>query len=166
MEIVLRATVTFAFLLLLTRGLRRRTLADMAPFEMILLIVVGDIVQQGITQEDMSLTGSVIAVSTFGFWVTVISYLPWRFEALAKVVDGVPVLLVRDGEPIEPGLEPVFAEHGVHPLVVDGRVRVDPVALRIHREREHLRQRGALQQDLVPRHQVRQEVQFLLVHLE
>lgn len=101
MEIVLRATVTFAFLLLLTRGLRRRTLADMAPFEMILLIVVGDIVQQGITQEDMSLTGSVIAVSTFGFWVTVISYLTWRFEALAKVVDGVPVLLVRDGEPIE-----------------------------------------------------------------
>ncbi len=104
MEIVLRATVTFAFLLLLTRGLRRRTLGDMAPFEMILLVVVGDIVQQGITQEDMSLTGSVIAVSTFGFWVTVLSYLTWRFETVAKVVDGVPVLLVRDGEPIEANL--------------------------------------------------------------
>jgi uncharacterized membrane protein YcaP (DUF421 family) len=104
MEIVLRATVTFAFLLLLTRGLRRRALADMAPFEMILLIVVGDIVQQGITQEDMSLTGSVIAVSTVGFWVTVLSYLTWRFERVAEVVDGVPVLLVRDGEPIEGNL--------------------------------------------------------------
>ena len=104
MEIALRATITFACLLLLTRGLRRRTLADMAPFEMILLIVVGDIVQQGITQEDMSLTGSVIAVSTFGFWVTVLSYLTWRFERVAKVVDGVPVLLVRDGEPIEANL--------------------------------------------------------------
>lgn len=101
MEIVLRATITFAFLLLLTRGLRRRTLADMAPFEMILLIVVGDIVQQGITQEDMSLTGSVIAVSTFGFWATAISYLTWRFHKVAEVVDGVPVLLVRDGEPLE-----------------------------------------------------------------
>ncbi|MFP5256909.1 MAG: DUF421 domain-containing protein [Acidimicrobiia bacterium] len=101
MEIVLRATATFVFLLLLTCGLRRRTLGDMAPFEMILLIVVGDIVQQGITQEDMSLTGSVIAVSTFGFWVTVLAYLTWRFRRVAEVVDGVPVLLLRDGEPIE-----------------------------------------------------------------
>jgi hypothetical protein len=54
MEIVARAVITFAFLFLITRGLPRRTLADMAPFEMLLLVTLGDIVQQGITQEDYS----------------------------------------------------------------------------------------------------------------
>ncbi|HEX4868191.1 MAG TPA: YetF domain-containing protein [Acidimicrobiales bacterium] len=105
MEIVLRATVIFVFLLVVTRGLRRRSLGDMAPFEMILLVVVGDIVQQSVTQEDMSITGGVLAVSTFGFWIVVLSYLTWRSERVAKVIDGVPVLILRDGEPIDEALQ-------------------------------------------------------------
>jgi uncharacterized membrane protein YcaP (DUF421 family) len=104
MEIVLRASVMFGFLLLLTRMLRRRSLGEMSPFEMLLLVVVGDIVQQGITQEDMSLTGGVLAVSTVAFWVTVITYLTWRFEPVARVVDGVPIVILRDGEPVEAAL--------------------------------------------------------------
>src|SRR3546814_13994467 len=87
MEIVVRATIIFVFLLILTRGLKRRTLADMAPFEMILLVVVGDIVQQGVTQEDFSLTGAVLAASTFGFWVTVLSYASWRWAPVGRAID-------------------------------------------------------------------------------
>src|SRR5690606_26861256 len=77
-EIVARATVVFFFLLLLTRGLRRRALADLSPFEMIPLVVLGDIVQPGVTQEDSSLTGAVLAACTFGFWVTVTTWATWR----------------------------------------------------------------------------------------
>ena len=73
MEIILRATVVFVFLLVLTRGLKRRALADLTPFELLLLVTLGDIVQQGITQEDYSLTGAVLAGSTFAFWITVLS---------------------------------------------------------------------------------------------
>ena len=101
MEIVLRATFIFFVLLLLTRGLKRRTLADMAPFEMLLLVTLGDIVQQGITQEDFSLTGAVLAVATFSFWVTVLSFVTWRWRSVGKVVDGVPVVVVQDGKPID-----------------------------------------------------------------
>ena len=72
MEIVARASITFAFLFLITRCLKKRTLGDLAPFELLLLVTLGDIVQQGITQEDFSLTGSVLAISTFGFWITVL----------------------------------------------------------------------------------------------
>src|SRR3546814_10201 len=104
MEIVVRATIIFVFLLILTRGLKRRTLADMAPFEMILLVVVGDIVQQGVTQEDFSLTGAVLAASTFGFWVTVLSYASWRWAPVGRAIDGVPLVIVQDGRPVTEAL--------------------------------------------------------------
>jgi uncharacterized membrane protein YcaP (DUF421 family) len=102
MEIVIRASVIFFVLLLLTRGLKRRTLADMAPFEMLLLVTLGDIVQQGITQEDFSLTGAILAVATVSFWITVLSWVTWRSRRLGRLVDGVPVVIVQDGTPIEP----------------------------------------------------------------
>jgi uncharacterized membrane protein YcaP (DUF421 family) len=101
MEIVARATFVFLLLLLLTRVLRRRTLGDMAPFELLLLVTLGDIVQQGVTQEDYSLTGVVLAISTFAFWVTVLSYLTWRSRRVAAVIDGVPLVIVHNGVPIE-----------------------------------------------------------------
>lgn len=101
MEIIARATIIFAFLLLLTRGMKRRALADMAPFELLLLVMIGDIVQQGITQEDYSLTGAVLAASTIAFWVTVLSYLSWRSRRLGRIIDGTPTVIVLDGKPIE-----------------------------------------------------------------
>lgn len=104
MEIVIRASVTFLLLFLLTRGLSKRSLGDMSPFEMILLIVIGDLVQQGVTQEDMSLTGSVLAVGTIAFWITVLTYVTWRSDQARRVVEGVPIVIVRDGEPVEAAL--------------------------------------------------------------
>lgn len=104
MEIVIRATIIFFFLFVLTRGMKKRALADMAPFEMLLLVVLGDIVQQGITQEDYSLTGAVLAASTMAFWVSVLTYLTWRSQRLDKIIDGVPLVLVHDGQPIERAL--------------------------------------------------------------
>lgn len=101
MEIVARATFLYFFLLVLMRLLKKRALADMAPFEMLLLVSIGDVIQQGITQEDYSLTGAVLAVSTFAFWVTVFSYVTWRSKLAARVIEGVPLVLVRDGVVIE-----------------------------------------------------------------
>jgi uncharacterized membrane protein YcaP (DUF421 family) len=103
-EIVARATITFAVLFLLTRGLKKRALADLAPFELLLLVTIGDIVQQGITQEDYSLTGSVLVVATFGFWVSVLTWLSWRSDRARRAIEGVPIVLVRDGEPVEAAL--------------------------------------------------------------
>ena len=104
MEIVARASFTFFFMLLLTRGMKKRSLADMAPFEMILLVTLGDIVQQGVTQEDYSVTGSVLALSSFAFWISVLTYVSWRWRPVARVVDGVPLVIVQRGEPIEQAL--------------------------------------------------------------
>lgn len=105
MEIVVRATVIFAFLLVLTRGMKRRTLGDLAPFELMLLVVIGDIVQQGVTQEDYSLTGALLAATTFGFWLTIVTYITWRWRRVAAVIDGVPLVVVQDGQPVLPTLK-------------------------------------------------------------
>lgn len=104
MEIVVRATILYFVLFGLTRGLRRRSLAEMAPFEMILLVVVGDIIQQGVTQEDYSVTGAVLAASTFGFWIMSMTWATWRSERIRRIVDGVPIVLVQDGKPVDAAL--------------------------------------------------------------
>jgi uncharacterized membrane protein YcaP (DUF421 family) len=103
-EVVLRATVVFVGVFLLTRGLRKRALAELSPFEMLLLVSMGDIIQQGVTQEDYSLTGAALAAGTFGFWITVLTWLSWRSDRARRVIEGVPIVLVRDGEPVDAAL--------------------------------------------------------------
>jgi uncharacterized membrane protein YcaP (DUF421 family) len=105
MEIVLRATFMFAFVFLLTRGMKKRTLGDLAPFELIFLIVVGDLVQTGVTQEDYSVTGSVLALSTFAFWATILTWVSWRSDKARRVIEGAPLVLVSDGQPVQEALD-------------------------------------------------------------
>jgi uncharacterized membrane protein YcaP (DUF421 family) len=104
MEIIARATAIYFFLWLLTRALGKRELAEITAFELLLLMVVGDLIQQGVTQEDTSVTGAILAVGTIGVWILVFSWLGWRFPKARKVIEGVPVVVVRDGRPIEPAL--------------------------------------------------------------
>lgn len=101
MEIVLRASAMYLVIWALTRGLRRRALADMSPFEMILLVVVGDIVQQGITQEDYSVTGAILVLGTFAFWIAVWMWLSYRSDRVRRVIEGLPLVVVVDGHTVE-----------------------------------------------------------------
>ena len=64
MDIVLRAAFAFAFIFFLTRIVGRRELSSLEPFDLIMLIVLGDLVQQGVTQSDYSVTGLVLAAGT------------------------------------------------------------------------------------------------------
>ena len=98
MEILVRATVIFFFLWSLTRAMGKRELSQMTAFELLVLVTVGDLVQQGVTQEDMSLTGAVIAVGTFAFWSLVFAYLAFKFPRTRSVLEGVPVVIIKDGE--------------------------------------------------------------------
>jgi uncharacterized membrane protein YcaP (DUF421 family) len=105
MDIVLRAAVAFVVILLLTRIVGRRELGSLEPFDLILLVTVGDLVQQGVTQNDFSLTGMALAIGTIGILTVVFSYLPWRFQTLRPLLEGVPVILVEHGDVIEKNLK-------------------------------------------------------------
>ena len=104
MDIVIRAFVAFLFILLLTRIVGRRELNTLEPFDLILLVTIGDLVQQGVTQNDMSVTGLVLAAGTIAALTVLFSYLPWRFQRLRPVLEGEPVILIQDGDVIEKNL--------------------------------------------------------------
>jgi uncharacterized membrane protein YcaP (DUF421 family) len=105
MDIVLRAVVAFLFILFLTRIVGRRELNTLEPFDLILLVTIGDLVQQGVTQNDFSLTGMVLAVGTIGVLTVLFSYLPWRFQVLRPVLEGEPAILIENGKVIEKHLK-------------------------------------------------------------
>jgi uncharacterized membrane protein YcaP (DUF421 family) len=101
MEVVLRSTVIFFFIWLLTRAMGRRELSEMTAFELLLLVTIGDFVQQGVTQEDQSVTGAILAVGTLACWSLVFSYVTFRWRRTETVLAGIPVVVVRDGRPLE-----------------------------------------------------------------
>jgi len=101
MDIVLRASAMFAFIYLLLRLLGKRELGQMTPFELVVVVVMGDLVQQGVTHNDFSLTGAVLAVGTFAFWALLLSWISYLSPRAERLLDGVPRVLIRDGELIE-----------------------------------------------------------------
>jgi uncharacterized membrane protein YcaP (DUF421 family) len=101
MDLVIRAAVVFAFVFLLTRITGRRELSQLEPFDVILLVVLGDLVQQGVTQSDYSVTGALIVISTMAMLSVFVSWLSYRFRAVRRFTQGEPVVLVHDGQPIE-----------------------------------------------------------------
>src|SRR4051794_32060460 len=105
MDIVLRGVVVFAFLMLLTRIIGRRELSSMQPFDLILLIILGDAVQQGLTQDDYSLTGAGLAIGTIAVLQVFVSWVGYRFPRARPILDGTPIVVVQDGKVIERNLK-------------------------------------------------------------
>ncbi|MEA3540471.1 MAG: DUF421 domain-containing protein [Pseudomonadota bacterium] len=97
MDIVLRASAVFVILYLLLRLLGKRELGQLTPFELLVMIVMGDLIQQGVTHNDFSLTGALLAVATFGFLALLLSWITYLFPAMERLLDGKPRVVVRDG---------------------------------------------------------------------
>jgi uncharacterized membrane protein YcaP (DUF421 family) len=112
MDIVLRALFAFVFVFLITRLIGRRELSSLEPFDLILLVVIGDLIQQGVTQSDMSFTGGVLATGVFATMALAVSYLGFRFRRFRPIVEPEPLVLIENGKLIEKNLrkERVTAE--------------------------------------------------------
>lgn len=101
MDLVLRAAAAFVAIFIFTRLLGRRELSQMQPFDLILLVVLGDLIQQGVTQNDMSVTGLILVITTVAVLQTVFSYLNFKFRPMRKLIDGEPVVVVENGRYLE-----------------------------------------------------------------
>jgi uncharacterized membrane protein YcaP (DUF421 family) len=104
MDIVIRAAVIFLFIFALTRVVGRRELSSLEPFDLIMLVVIGDLVQQGVTQSDNSVTGAFLAVATIGLLTVAFSYASFKWRRLRPLLAGDPIVLVEDGETIDRNL--------------------------------------------------------------
>lgn len=104
MDIVIRSAVIFVFLFALARLIGRRELRDYEPFDLLLLVVIGDLIQQGVTQSDYSVTGAVLAVATLALLTVLASWLSYRFRRLRPMLDGEPIILVEGGRAVDRNL--------------------------------------------------------------
>jgi len=104
-DIVFRSVALFLFVYVVMRVSGRRELSSLTAIDLVLIIVVGDLIQQGVTQEDTSVTGAMLAVGTIGVWILLFSWLSYRFRPMRKVIEGVPVVVVRDGRPVDAALK-------------------------------------------------------------
>lgn len=99
MEIVLRASALYVFLLVLFRVAGRRTLAQTTVFDLVLLFVIGEMAEPAILGGDGSLTGGAVAIVTLVSLDVSLSIAKQRSRRIDRLVDGAPVAIVRHGRP-------------------------------------------------------------------
>jgi uncharacterized membrane protein YcaP (DUF421 family) len=105
MDLVLRAIFLFFFVFAITRVIGRRELSQLAPFDIILLIVAGDAIQQGLTQDDYSVTGAVLVVGTFAVLTLITSYASFKIARLRPLLEGEPIVILQNGKLLDRNLK-------------------------------------------------------------
>jgi len=104
MDIALRAIVLYAFIIFVLRVTGRRELSSLSAVDLVLLIVLGDAIQQGLTQDDYSVTGAMIAVGTIAALQVGTSYVSFRSERAKRVLEGLPIVIIQDGKLVDENL--------------------------------------------------------------
>ena len=105
MDIVVRALFAFLFITFLLRVVGRRELSSMSPSDLVLLVVLGDLIQNGVTQSDYSMTGVVLATSTIALCAVLTSVLVYKSKRASDIIEGTPLIVVQDGKPIEQNMK-------------------------------------------------------------
>src|SRR5436309_16122504 len=101
MDIVIRAALAWVFIVFVLRVMGRRELSSLSASDLILLVVLGDLIQNGVTQSDLSMTGVTIAVTTFVLLTVASSYLSFKSARARKLTQGEPLIIIEDGKTIE-----------------------------------------------------------------
>lgn len=105
MEIAIRAVVVFVLLWVVIRATGKRQISQLSAFEFILLVVLGDLIAQGVVEQDTSITGAAIAVSVFALMSSGLAWVTYRFKRTRPVLQGMPAVVVHHGEVIREELD-------------------------------------------------------------
>jgi len=105
LQIVLRTGVIYLVVLIGVRLCGKREVGQMTPFDLTLLLLISNSVQNAMTGPDTSLIGGVVAASTLLLMNYMVGTLSGRSRGFRRVVEGEPSLLIHDGKPIESHME-------------------------------------------------------------
>jgi uncharacterized membrane protein YcaP (DUF421 family) len=159
-SIVLRTAAVYLVILIGLRLAGKREIGQMTVFDLVVLLLLANAVQNAMVGPDTSLTGGVLAAVVLLALNTIVARLRLRWPRLRRLVEGTPTLLVLHGEAIpahmrregvdQETLEAALREHGVADLndvemavlEIDGSISVVPVGaatMRVKRPVKYLR---------------------------
>lgn len=126
LEIILRTAVVYGVILIGIRMTGKREVGQMTPFDLALLLLISNAVQNAMTGSDTSVIGGVIAAVTLLLMNAVLSRIAWKNKKARQLIEGSPTLLVHHGKIIEEhlakerinaeALQQALREHGVSSL--------------------------------------------------
>jgi uncharacterized membrane protein YcaP (DUF421 family) len=105
MDTIIRSFSVYLFILIIFRISGKRSLAQITTFDFVLLLIIGEAIQQGLTGNDYSLTNAFLIVITLVGIDVVLSIIKQRSRAIDKLLDSVPLILVEDGKTIQERLD-------------------------------------------------------------
>jgi uncharacterized membrane protein YcaP (DUF421 family) len=97
MEVVVRVTVVYLFLMVGLRVIGKREFGQLTPFELVTLLLIPEIVTDALTGPDHSVTAAIIGVTTLLTLVFLLSLFAYRFPPFGRLTEGKPALLARQG---------------------------------------------------------------------
>jgi uncharacterized membrane protein YcaP (DUF421 family) len=96
-ELIVRGVIVYAFLLLLLRLSGKRQVGQLAPFDLVLLLVLSNAVQNSMNGGDNSLLGGLISATTLIILNFSLGYISYRSKRVEALIEGRPQLLIHNG---------------------------------------------------------------------
>jgi uncharacterized membrane protein YcaP (DUF421 family) len=96
-EHVIRAAVVYAFLFVLIRWIGKKHAGELSPFDLVVLLILSETVQNSMVGDDNSLVGGLISAGTLVALAQAVNYLCWRYKRASRLLEGTPKVLVRHG---------------------------------------------------------------------
>jgi uncharacterized membrane protein YcaP (DUF421 family) len=156
--IVLRTLAVYGAILVGLRLMGKREIGQMTVFDLVVILLIANAVQNAMVGADVSLQGGILAATVLLVVNRVVARLSVRTGRFGRLIEGTPTVLVQDGKFVEPHLrregvdreelEMAAREHGIESisqiklavLEVDGSISIVPEGQTVHRVRRHVRQ--------------------------
>lgn len=99
-SIIVRSALIYIFIFIILRLGGKRTVGEMTTFDLVLLLIISEATQQALLNDDRSITGGMLAITTLVFIDIIVSLFTNKYKKADMLLNGVPLIIVKDGQPL------------------------------------------------------------------